>query len=76
MAANGDEGKSKALIEKWKATEAVPIEEAQLSGKGPGGMLSKAFMYVMRNPMYIVGIIFMVKKLYKKMELGGEEDEL
>jgi hypothetical protein len=76
MAANGDEEKSKALIEKWKATEAVPIEEAQLSGTGPGGMLSKVFMYFMRNPMYIVGMIFMAKKLYHRYELGGEEEEL
>jgi len=76
MAASGDEEKSKALIQKWMATEAVPIEEAQLSGKGPGGLLSKVFMYFMRNPMYIVGMIFMLKKLYKKMELGGDEDEL
>ncbi len=31
----GNEEKSKALIESWKSTEAVPIEQATLSGSGP-----------------------------------------
>lgn len=31
--------KGKELIGKWKEVEAVPIEEAQLSGSGPPGLL-------------------------------------
>ena len=37
--AHKDDEKSKELIEKWKNTEAVPIEEAQLSGSSPDGMI-------------------------------------
>ncbi len=35
----GSDEKSKSLIESWKNTEAVPIEEAQLSGSGPDGLV-------------------------------------
>lgn len=32
-------GSGEELIQKWKDAEAVPIEEAQLSGNGQGGLL-------------------------------------
>ena len=35
----GDDEKSKRLIESWKNTEAVPFEEASLSGTAPGGII-------------------------------------
>ncbi len=35
----GDDEKSKSLIESWKSTEAVPFEEAKLSGSGPDGII-------------------------------------
>jgi nucleoredoxin len=35
----GDDVKSKELIASWKKKEAVPIEEAELSGSGPQGLL-------------------------------------
>jgi len=82
MAASGDEEKSKELIQKWKAIEAVPIEEARLSGTGPAGMIKKLFMMLMKNPMYMVGMIFMMKKLFRKIQSlrdgdgDGEEEEL
>lgn len=38
-AAGTNEVKCKEVIQKWKALEAVPIAEAQLSGSGQGGIL-------------------------------------
>jgi nucleoredoxin len=37
--AHGNEVKCEALIDTWKKTEAVPIEEAQLSGSGSDGFV-------------------------------------
>mmetsp|Transcript_15429 Transcript_15429/g.19578 ORF Transcript_15429/g.19578 Transcript_15429/m.19578 type:complete len:223 (-) Transcript_15429:56-724(-) len=73
----GNEENSKSLIESWKSTEAVPIEEATLSGTGPDGIFVKIFKTIISNPMYMVALIFMGKKLLKKLEeLGSVEDEL
>lgn len=35
----GNDEKSKSLIETWKKAEAVPFEEAKLSGTGPDGLI-------------------------------------
>jgi len=37
---------------------------------------SKIFSTLAQNPMYIVGIMFMGKKLLKKLQAFGEEEEL
>lgn len=75
--AHKDDEKSKELIQKWKNTEAVPIEEAQLSGTGPDGMVMKVIKTILTNPTYIIGLIFFAKKLMKYLEeLGSEEEEL
>lgn len=39
MSLRGNDEQSKALIETWKNTEAVTIEEAKLSGTGSGGII-------------------------------------
>lgn len=78
--AGSSEEKCKELIQKWKEAEAVPMEEAQLSGTGPagrGGILWRTLMFFARNPTYIIGVMFLGKRLLAKIqELGEEEEEL
>ena len=74
--AAGNETKCKELINKWKNTEAVPIEDAKLSGGGPRGILSQILMKFLSNPMYMVGLYYLFKKLiFKFQEIGKEHEE-
>ena len=57
-----EEDKKKAaleVVEKWKAVEAVPLEEANLGSAGGGfwGIVSM----ITKNPAFIFGIIYLVK---------------
>jgi hypothetical protein len=74
--AAGNETKCKDLINKLKNTEAVPIEDAKLSGGGPRGILSQILMKFLSNPMYMVGLYYLFKKLiFKFQEIGKEQEE-
>lgn len=53
--------------------DAIPIEDAQLSGSGPRGVLSQILMKVLSNPMYIVGLYYLFKKVMIKFQEIGEE---
>mmetsp|Transcript_30110 Transcript_30110/g.35012 ORF Transcript_30110/g.35012 Transcript_30110/m.35012 type:complete len:223 (+) Transcript_30110:152-820(+) len=76
MSAADDSEKSQALIDQWKAQKAVPIEEAQLSGKGQGGFLWTIFKNILSNPMYMIGLFYMAKQLMKKLQdIGTDEVE-
>lgn len=67
--------KGKELVDRWKTAEAVPIEEAQLSGTGQGGILWRIVMTFLRNPMYIVGLLFFVKKFMRKLQNVEQREE-
>lgn len=67
--------KGKELVDRWKTAEAVPIEEAQLSGTGQGGILWRIVMTFLRNPMYIVGLLFFVKKFMRKLQNAEQREE-
>jgi hypothetical protein len=68
--------KGKELVEKWKMTQAVPIEQAQLSGGGQGGgILWNIVMMFMRNPMYLVGMFYLVKKWIKWIQNAQQSDQ-
>jgi nucleoredoxin len=74
--AAANETKCKELINKWKNIDAVPIEDAKLSGGGPRGILSQILMKFLSNPMYIVGLYYLFKKLLLKFqEIDGEHNE-
>jgi len=84
---NNDE-KLKALeglVQEWKDRPAVPLNEAQLGGAmgGPFGMLYQAFMYILKNPTYLIGILYIIKMIMRKLKSeqdGGmiedEEDDV
>jgi hypothetical protein len=68
--------KGKELVKRWKETQAVPMEEAQLSGGGQGGILWNMVMIILRNPMYLVGMFYLIKKLIKTLQStqGGDQE--
>jgi nucleoredoxin len=71
--AAGNETKCKELINKWKSIDAIPIEDAKLSGSGPRGVLSQILMKFLSNPMYMVGLYYLFKKLVIKFQDISEE---
>ena len=74
--AAGSETKCNDLINKWKNTEAVPIEDAKLSGSGPSGILKQILMKFLSNPMYLVGLYYLVRKfIFKFEEISKEHEE-
>jgi nucleoredoxin len=71
--AAGNETKCKELINKWKSIDAIPIEDAKLSGSGPRGVFSQILMKLLSNPMYMVGLYYLFKKLMIKFQDISEE---
>mmetsp|Transcript_8346 Transcript_8346/g.11910 ORF Transcript_8346/g.11910 Transcript_8346/m.11910 type:complete len:159 (-) Transcript_8346:131-607(-) len=71
-AVHNDKSKGNALIESWKKKDAVPISDAKL-GKS---MISTLISYVLKNPMLLVGLYFLIKKVMKRLaDLGNEHEE-
>ncbi|CAB9526538.1 Probable nucleoredoxin 1 [Seminavis robusta] len=69
--ASGNAEQGTAVIEQWKATEAVPIEEADMSaGGGPSGIMAVVF-YILKNPIYIFGLLYFWKQFMKYI---GKDD--
>eukprot|EP00980_Cylindrotheca_fusiformis_P001657 scaffold374_cov124-Cylindrotheca_fusiformis.AAC.16 len=74
---NGDAAKSKAVVEQWKTMERKPLSEA--SG-GQGGALMKFFMLFARNPIFLIGLLYIYKWAKRKInalssdETGGTEE--
>ena len=65
MSAGGDDAKQKEVIQKWKSIEAVPIEEADLSsGAGQGG-IGAIVTFLLRNPVYIFGLLYFANELWR-----------
>mmetsp|Transcript_19001 Transcript_19001/g.22849 ORF Transcript_19001/g.22849 Transcript_19001/m.22849 type:complete len:216 (+) Transcript_19001:100-747(+) len=75
VAAGNDLAKRKALIESWKKIEAVPLDEAKFSGGGPPHILMQILMPLLKNPIFLVGIWYFVKKFFKSLEQLADEDE-
>lgn len=67
-AAGDDEVKQKALIQKWKETKAVPIAEAEFSSTGPQNIVIRGLLMLMKNPTYIIGLLYMFNKLMEKIK--------
>lgn len=71
----GNEEKCSALIKQWKEAESVPIEEAVLSGSSPGGVLVQILSKLLSNPMYLVGLFYLVKRLLLKLQELGTKNQ-
>jgi nucleoredoxin len=72
-----DKTKAKELVGKWNQTERVPLAEANLGGAGGQWGIMAVLMYFAKNPMYIFGLLYMVKwatrqwALYTKLQEGS-----
>jgi nucleoredoxin len=68
----GDNDKGLETIAAWKAVEPVPIEEANFNqgGGGPGGIMGIIF-YILKNPIYIFGMLYFWKKLVRYLQQAG-----
>ena len=63
----------------WKEKEPVPIEEASLGGGGGGpfgdGPIGKLIWMILKNPMYIFAMIYIIKNVmrkWKQSQGGGD----
>ena len=63
----------KALLQSWKSTDAVPIEQAVFSSAS-GSWLGSLLMFVAKNPVYLFGVLYFVKRFLKYVEKLGEEE--
>jgi hypothetical protein len=79
--ANGTKEQGMNLIQKWSSMEAVPVEQAAAKRKADEpkqNLLVAAVMYILKNPMYIFGMLYIFKFLKKKYEaeylVGGGDD--
>lgn len=74
--AGGDKTKAKELVEKWNQIERVALAEANLGGGGQGGVMG-ILMFFAKNPMYIFGLLYIIKwatrqwALYSKLQEGS-----
>jgi len=75
MAAGRDDAKQKEIVQKWKSIEAVPIEEADFSsGAGPAGV-GAIVAFLLRNPIYIFGILYLAQRALAYLQEMGKYDE-
>lgn len=74
MQATSDESK-KALVESWKSAEAVPIDEAVFSSGSERGWFGSLVIFIAKNPIYLIGIMYFAKQFLKYLERLGEGDE-
>lgn len=74
MAGNNKEKQNK-LVESWKSKEAVPVEQASLSSGGQEVGKSSILTFLLRNPVYIIGIWYVVRKALGYFEDIGRVGE-
>lgn len=81
-AAAADKTKSMALCKEWKEAESVPLAQAKLGQSGKsffaGGFMG-IVMAILKNPMYIFGMIYIVKWVMRQIDemkkSGGALDQ-
>lgn len=64
----------KALIQSWLAKEAVPVDQAVFSSGGSENIFMKILKYFMKNPMYIFGMIYLIKQFLRYLEALGKDE--
>lgn len=75
-AVGGNKIEGKELVDKWNQKERVALAEANLGGGGQGGVMG-ILMYFAKNPMYIFGLLYIIKwatkqwALYTKLQEGS-----
>ena len=74
MQATTDESK-RALLERWKSAEAVPIDQAVFSSGSNTGLIGSIFMFIAKNPVYLFGMLYFFKRFLRYLERLGEDDD-
>jgi nucleoredoxin len=77
--ANNVKEKAEELIETWKKTEAVPLEEASALQERPG-IFYKIVQTFLQKPWYLIGLFYIVKGVIRKYnkymeDHAGDEGE-
>jgi len=66
----------KSVVKEWKATEAVPLDQANLDLDTPTGGIKGFLTWIVKNPMFILAIFYGYKWLARKFrELHNEGDQ-
>ena len=73
MQTSSDESR-KALVETWKSSEAVSIDQAVFSS-GSNSWLGSLLMFVAKNPVYLFGLLYFVKQFFRYLESLGDDEE-
>lgn len=78
----GSAAKSKEVCTAWKTATPVPIEEGLQNAGGGTGIMAIGYQIVMgilKNPMYIFGMLYIIKWVYRKFaekqQLGVEDGD-
>lgn len=53
------------LVQEWKGTEAKTLEEGATAAAGGGSFLGKLFMWIVQNPIVLVGLVYTYKLLVR-----------
>lgn len=76
MQAGSSEASKKALVQTWVSKEAVPVENAVFGGGGSDNVLVKIFMYIIKRPTFIFGLLYFIKRFLLYLErLGNDNDQ-
>ena len=76
MQAGSSAASKKALVQTWISKEAVPVENAVFGGGGSDNVLVKIFMYIIKRPTFIFGLLYFIKRFLLYLErLGNDNDQ-
>ena len=68
----GDDEKAVAVVKAWKAIEPVNLEDAVSTREEPrtlAGSIMTWFMFILKNPVYIFGLLYLYKTYVKNTSL-------
>ena len=69
----GSRVKGDALIAEWKRTPSVPIDQATFSNDR--SILSKVVWHFLKNPVYMIGAYYFIRKFLEYLQNLGEADD-
>jgi len=66
------------VYQKWTELPSVPVDQARFSGGGLFGNspLGRMLSYLLKNPVYIFGIIYIVKRIMKELHKDSSAGSL
>ena len=70
---NDDIAKGKKVIQEWQTAERKPQSDAIAAASPAGGWGMRILMYFARNPMFLIGLMYIYK--WAKLKIKGEDQE-